>query len=161
LWIAIDETTASKLASANGSARMSPSTTATRSPTPSAAAFASVASRRLSDWSAADHMSTPTARPPGRRFAAPISSSPRPQPTSSRSSSPDSPSPSRSRSRSSSLPRRLEWIIAATVARNMTAPRPNSSGATGRPDTAKTTVATASSAPAIAKPRTTPGASSP
>ena len=69
----------------------------------------------------ADQRSTPTARPPGRRFAAPISSSPRPQPTSRTSSSPESPSPSRSRSRSSSLPRRLEWIIATAVARNMTA----------------------------------------
>jgi hypothetical protein len=59
------------------------------------------------------------------------------------------------------LPRRLEWSIAATVARNITAHSPNSSGATGSPAETRTTVTTASAAPAIAKPRTTPGASSP
>src|SRR6516164_2081303 len=61
LWMDKLATTASKLASANGNFRMSPSCTSTCSGTPSAAAFAKMADARLSDKSTCDHRSTTTA----------------------------------------------------------------------------------------------------
>ena len=99
-------TTTSNDAGANGRSRASASASSTWSRTPSATALRSAAARLLPLWSRRRRTSAPTARPPGTRRAASISTAPRPHPTSRTCSSPRRPRWSGSCARSRACPAR-------------------------------------------------------
>ncbi len=83
LWIARLDTTRSKVASGNGSARISAVSMCTRSLTPSNDALHRAASLALPDWSVVLQISTPVTRPVVSLRAIAVSTAPRPQPISS------------------------------------------------------------------------------